>query len=80
MTPYIRSDFRSMATHSPRSPGELTYAFMRLAREYMKRAPNGPSFAVYAEVLAALEATKLEFYRRDVSPYEDAKLAENGDV
>lgn len=31
-------------------------------------------------VLAALEAAKLEFYRRQVAPYEDKKIESNGDV
>jgi hypothetical protein len=31
-------------------------------------------------VLGAMEAAKLEFYRRIVSPYEDEKIALHGDV
>jgi len=31
-------------------------------------------------VIGALEACKLEFYRRAVVPYEDKKIKENGDV
>jgi|HubBroStandDraft_1064217.scaffolds.fasta_scaffold411417_2 hypothetical protein len=30
--------------------------------------------------LGALEGAKLEFYRRVAAPYENAKLAQNGDV
>jgi hypothetical protein len=31
-------------------------------------------------VVGALEACKLEFYRRVVTPYEENKMKENGDV
>lgn len=40
----------------------------------------GDSFATFADVLAALEAAKSEFLRCVVSPYEEAKRQENGDV
>jgi hypothetical protein len=31
-------------------------------------------------LIGVLEAIKLEIYRRQIAPYEDLKLAENGDV
>ena len=39
-----------------------------------------PSYADYNEALGVLEAAKMEFYRRRVAAYEDAKIAEMGDV
>lgn len=33
-----------------------------------------------SDLLGVFECVKLEFYRRIVAPYEDAKIAENGDV
>jgi len=32
------------------------------------------------ELIGALEAAKLEFYRRKVAPYEDTKIQETGDL
>lgn len=32
------------------------------------------------DILGALEGAKLELYRRKISPYEDIKIEENGDV
>jgi len=31
-------------------------------------------------IIGALECAKLELYRRVAAPYEDDKIAENGDV
>jgi len=58
-------------------PGELTFMLYRACLDYIGGRPN---FQEFAEVLGALEATKLEFYRRKVAPYEDKKIEENGDV
>ena len=38
------------------------------------------SFTVKAEALKVLEATKLEYYRRVMTPYEDKKIEEEGDI
>ena len=62
----------------PASAGELNYAFTMLALDYMQR--RGKSYASINDVIGALESAKLEFYRRYVAPYEDTKIAENGDV
>ena len=62
----------------PRTVGELTYTLTRQVIEYV--AVKGVRFATYADVLAALDATAREFYRRQVAPYEDEKIAANGDV
>ena len=58
--------------------GELTYHLTEIARRYIET--HGESFARYAEVIAALESTKLELYRQQVAPYEDKKKAVNGGV
>lgn len=62
----------------PVQPGELTYLLTKVIVRYVSRC--GPRFLTFAEVLGALEATKQEFYRRVVAPYEDQKMRENGDV
>lgn len=38
------------------------------------------SFQKISNILGALETCKQEFYRREAAPYEDDKLAVNGDV
>ena len=83
MSPYIedmrRYDFKT-ARDRAEAPGELTYLLFTECLKYLHREGVRESFAHYAEVLGALEATKLELYRRHVAPYEDKKLKENGDV
>ena len=78
--PYIPKEARErVAAMGPCRVGELTYALYRECVRYARSEPP-ESFATYAEILGALEATKLELYRRHVVPYENIKLEENGDV
>lgn len=76
--PYIRSEARAVAWIRPEGAGPLCYAISKMVQDY--RIRMGDSFVTYADILAALEATKLEFYRRVIAPYEDRKCQENGDV
>lgn len=81
--PYIqswrRAELDAGVGHKPRSVGELNYCFTRLILGYIEG--NGPlSYGLINDVLGALEGAKLEFYRRVAVPYEDGKIAENGDV
>ncbi len=79
--PYIEKNVRPAIDSGrmvPRTVGELTYAMTMLSLNYV--AQKGHSFTVFAEVLAALDATAREFYRRMVAPYEDEQIKENGDV
>ena len=82
--PYIKQDRRIPLTMAcPLTPSELNYAFTRMALGYIER--HGKDYQHISEVIGAFECAKLEFYRRefyrrDVVPYEDQKIAENGDV
>ncbi len=38
------------------------------------------TYSDYNEVIGALEAAKLEYYRKVVVPYEEKKIKENGDL
>lgn len=58
--------------------GHLNYAITRLVHEWI--ADRGESYATYNSAIGVLECAKLELYRRRVAPYEDRKIAENGDV
>ena len=55
--------------------GELNYFFTSVLKKIYK-----PSYFNYNRIIGLLECIKQEFYRRDVSSYEDEKIKENGDV
>jgi hypothetical protein len=79
--PYITQNKRKEG-NNPTSTGELTYKLTRACVDYVNDNPplSSSLFDRLSEVLAALEATKLEFYRRVLVPYEKRKREENGDV
>ena len=79
--PYVIRKLRGPALKAGASNvGELTYVLTRTVLDYLARTPDPPRYRDYAEVLGALEATKLELYRKRISLYEDEKCAANGDV
>lgn len=59
------------------SPGELNYLITMFVKDYLGDKPNYERFNA---AIGALESAKLELYRRLISPYEDRKIKENGDV
>jgi hypothetical protein len=63
----------------PENPSELDYAITRLLNGHLQRKER-LAYAELNEAIGALECAKLELYRRKVAPYEDGKIAENGDV
>jgi hypothetical protein len=71
--PYIKIEERD--GRAPENVGQLTFALVAICDQYRR-----DHFADMAQVVAALECAKLEFYRRVVAPYEDKKMIENGDV
>ncbi len=78
--PYIKdSDRREIARgRNPVNVGELTYLISRVCDTYLNFHED--NYQTRAEITAALENTKLEFYRRIIVPYEDKKIEENGDM
>ena len=66
-------------------PGNVNYVISRillgLCEEstpvYNSREAN---YSKYNELIGVLECAKLELYRRQITPYEDKKILENGDV
>jgi hypothetical protein len=83
--PYIPQENRTAicehlkkASRSISNPGELNYAITKLADNYLADAPK--SYNTLNEVIGAMEAAKLELYRRIAVPYENAKIAINGDA
>jgi hypothetical protein len=77
--PYILATDRERidAGETPATPGELNYALTRLCLQYLGDEFN---YQCCNDVIGALECCKLELYRRKVGPYEDTKIALNGDV
>lgn len=66
------------------NPGDYNYAICQLMMDLIRNTTtNGKSGMCYNSLNAAigvLECAKLELYRRVAAPYEDTKIAENGDV
>jgi len=56
--------------------GELNYIVTKILLAWL----DMPSYDRFNAAIGALECAKLELYRRMVAPYEDKKIAENGDV
>lgn len=80
--PYItvsRREALRPITDSPiQGPGELNFVFTKLAQQYLRL--HGRRYTSYNDIIGALEACKLEMYRRSVVPYENEKIRENSDV
>jgi len=79
--PYIRPEDRAKLlplefSAAGMSAGELNYLMTRLVLSWI----GEPSYSKIATATGVVENVKQELYRRLASPYEDAKIAENGDV
>ena len=61
------------------NPGWFNYVVTRLILK-MAVDPSKLTYKHIALITGVLENIKQEFYRRVAAPYEDAKIAENGDV
>lgn len=83
--PYIKREDREKFYHSGlgelsaniSSPGELNYVISYIIADYFERHSN---YQGINDIMGALTGAQLEFYRRVAAPYEDKKIAENGDV
>ncbi len=80
--PYIKKDKRARidaAIEGLRGmgPGEAAYLFTRASLVFLEGRGD---YAGYAQAIGILETVKMELYRRALAPYEDKKIAENGDV
>jgi hypothetical protein len=60
------------------TPGDLNFVLTKVCLEYLEL--NNQNYQTYNDIIGALECCKLEMYRRSVAPYEDTKIASNGDV
>jgi energy-converting hydrogenase Eha subunit A len=77
--PYIAREERSTDTILyPKSAGQLAWAVTTISQRYI--GTSRLSYAGMAIVAGVLILTLFEFVRRVVSPYEDKKIKEHGDV
>ena len=81
--PYVDQDRRLTSEQEkdlpiPQTTEELAYAFTKLSIRYATQ--HDLSYQTINDIVGALEGAKAEFVRRVVVPYEEKKLAENGDV
>lgn len=83
--PYINPESRERLAHTvmhleyeaqTATLGDLNYLITKLVRAWIAE----PSYSKLASATGVLENVKQELYRRLASPYEDKKIAENGDV
>lgn len=58
--------------------GDINYIVTSVLAAWIEK--RGLNYSALAEAVGVLETAKLELYRRVAAPYEDGKIAENGDV
>jgi hypothetical protein len=58
--------------------GVLNYTISSLLKAM--KPDSGWNYAACNNTIGVLECAKQEFYRRVISPYEDKKILENGDI
>jgi len=61
---------------SDKTVGDYTYIIYKL----LLKAVHKKKYYKYAMVLGILESAKIEFYRRQITRYENKKIKENGNV
>lgn len=83
--PYVDQEARKQLNVGavPRKAGELNFVITKACLRYLRNL-EGPGrklgYQDFNDVIGALECAKMEIYRRMISPYEDVKKTENGDV
>lgn len=76
--PYISPKDYPRAMITPETPGELNFAITMLMIGYLSQ--KGLSYTNAQETISQANEAAAEFRRRVLAPYEDKKVAENGDV
>ena len=86
--PYIakerRQDFSPVAHGMPpaETVGDLNFQLTEVINHYMHNLIHFRGKLTYGtcnDIIGAIEACKLEFYRRVVAPMENDKIEQNGD-
>lgn len=60
--------------------GPLNYVLTRIVMGFLKSVEAKPTYATLALFSGMLSHVGAEFYRRVVTPYEDGKIVQNGDL
>lgn len=68
---------RLLITNEDLSPGDLNYIISTIIWKSFEKQMN---YSKANELVGVLECVKQEFYRRQVVPYEEEKIGENGDL
>jgi broad-specificity NMP kinase len=81
--PYIKQERRDFLLTADEvigevGPGELNFIITGVLDEWLSH--HGLNYSNLNTVVGVLECVKQELYRRIAAPYEDTKIAENGDV
>ena len=78
--PYINKDNRKqiLTGRKPQGKGELCFLVYYIASLYI--VETGTRYPVISDAIAALNDAAEEIRRRILNPYEDKKMAENGDI
>lgn len=71
-------DLAEQLTFLDNNKGDLNYTISRLVALHLKDV--GKSYDSLSDITGVLNDVKTEFERRVVSPYENQKILENGDV
>jgi hypothetical protein len=74
----FKIDFLKKVGEKCDNAGDLNYAITMILKHYLEK--KGECYATHNEIVGMLECCKQEWIRRQVSPYEDEKIKENGDV
>jgi hypothetical protein len=89
--PYINQSLRTKLDNKMKdllsdsgnlSCGELNYIISNLLNEHLeqKKIDNTFNYSACNSIVGVLECAKLEFYNKLVTPYENIKIAENGEL
>jgi hypothetical protein len=82
--PYILQDHRPVIDKAiselptVMTDGEMNYAITQIMDRRLQF--HGTNYATINMLIGVLECAKLELYRRIAAPYEDTKIAINGDA
>jgi hypothetical protein len=86
--PYIKKDARvpydphieallSLLKSNQAPAGDINYIVSRIVKGLFEA---NRSYTEANKLMGVLECVKQELYRRAISPYEDRKIQENGDI
>ena len=83
--PYIKEEDREALqplidelTHCLVSRGDFNFAITKILHAYIKK--EGRCYSTLNDAIGIAECVKQELYRKVVTPYEEEKISQNGDI